>query len=86
MAAMRIIGFMVMLMATAVASLFIGFDTATDRISTYWIQQSAGQGVNLGYNPNVREGLKTAAGGLLFLGWLLNIGVFIMILLMMANS
>jgi len=82
--AMRIIGFMAMLMVTAIASLFIGSDTATERISSYWIQQSTSSGFPIGYNPNAREGLKTAAGGLLALGWFLNVGLVILVISMVA--
>lgn len=63
-----------LLMATSVGSLFIGPDEATNRIATSWIEQSAGRGVNIGYSPVARGGMKVAAWILLIIGWLVTIG------------
>lgn len=86
MAVIRVIGFLVMLMVTSVASLFVGVETAIDRISVSWIEQSTGGGIPIGYNPAAREGLRAAAGGLLVLGWFLNIVVIFLLLSLLVNS
>jgi hypothetical protein len=82
----RLLGFALTLMVTSVASLVIGVDEATERIAQSWIEQSTGNGIMIGYNPTAREGLKAAAGGLLFLGWLLDIGAIYLIVSIIANG
>ena len=81
----RAIGFLLMLMITAISSLFVGFRRATDRIADSWIEQAAGNGVNIGYNPTGRAGMKVAAGLLLIVGWLLTIWVIYLIVSIIGN-
>jgi hypothetical protein len=76
----------VMLMATSVSSLIVGPDEAVDRIADSWIEQSAGRGVNLGYNPVTRGGVKVAASLLLVVGWIVTIGVIFLIANLVIHS
>lgn len=75
----------VMLMATSVSSLFVGPDEAARRIANSWIEQSNGQGVNLGYSPVMRGGVRVAAWILLIVGWLVTIGVIYWIATIVAK-
>ncbi len=86
MAVLRVIGVLIMLMVTAVASLFVGVDTAIDRISGSWIEQSTSGGIPIGYNPATRDGVRAAAGFMLVIGWLLTIGFIYLVVSMVANS
>lgn len=81
----RVIGFVLMLMVTALASLFVGVNTAIDRIAASWIEQFSGNGVNIGYTETSRNGAKVAAGTLLVVGWALNIVVIFLVLSMVVN-
>jgi hypothetical protein len=76
----------IMLMATSVSSLVVGPDRAAERIADSWIEQSAGQGVNIGYNTVTRSGVKAGAWILLIVGWIVTIGVIVLILSMIVNS
>lgn len=79
------IRFTIMLMATSVGSLFVGVDKATDRMAESWIEDATGHGVNLGYSPVTRGGLKVGATILVILGWLLTIGAIVMVVKMAAG-
>lgn len=82
----RFIRFLLILMIISISSLFVGVGTAIDRISGAWIEQSAGDGIHLGYHPVARSGMKAAAGFLLVIGWLLSIGFILLMVSMIANG
>ena len=86
LAALRVLWFLVMLMVTSTVSLFVGVNTAIDRITFSWIEQATGNGVMIGYNQASRSGLKVAAGLMIFIGWLLTIGTIYFIVTMFANQ
>lgn len=81
----RVMGFLVMLMITSISSLFIGVNRATDRIAASWIEDAAGRGMNIGYRPAGRAGMKVAAWLLLIVGWFLTIWVIYLIVAAIAN-
>lgn len=74
-AIIAMIRFTIMLMATSVGSLFVGVDEATDRIADSWIEQSNGRGVNLGYSPATRGGLKVGAVLMVIAGWIITLWI-----------
>jgi len=75
-----------MLMTTSVSSLIVGPGQAVDRIADSWIEQSAGRGMNLGYNPVTRNGTRVGAVILLVIGWIVTIGVVFLIVSLIANG
>lgn len=77
--------FAIMLMVMSIASLFVGFERATARISQRWIEQATSHGVNLGYNPTTRSGMRVIATLMLVIGWLVTIGVIYVIVMLAVN-
>lgn len=75
----RLMCFLLLVMVTAISSLFVGVDVAVDRIANSWIEQTAGRGLNIGYNPTARNGMRVGAVALLIVGWILSIGVVVLI-------
>jgi hypothetical protein len=82
----RIVGMVLMMMAMSVGSLFVGVDTAIDRIAFSWIEQATGDGIQIGYNPVARDGVRMAAGLVLVMGWILDIGLIYLIVSIVANG
>ena len=86
LAIFRILSFMLILMVTSISSLFVGVNVATDRIASSWIEQSTGMGFPLGYTQTARDGLRAVAGMMLVLGWLLDIGVIYLLVMIAIQS
>ena len=82
----RFIRFLLILMMISISSLFVGVGTAIDRIAGAWIEQSAGNGIHIGYHPAARSGMRAVAGFLLVVGWLLSIGFIVLMVSMIANG
>jgi hypothetical protein len=60
-----------MLMVTAITSIFVGIPTAINRIADSWIQQATEGGIPLGYHPAIRMTARVMASITLILGWLI---------------
>ena len=82
---LRLGWFLMVIMFTAIASLFVGVNVAIDRLSQSWIEQATGNGVMVGYNPASRGSMRVAAWLLLIVGWLLTLGAVYLIVSMFAN-
>lgn len=71
--AWRLARVMLTLSAFSTTSLVVGIPTSVDRMADSWIEDATSRGMQLGYHPELRNGIKALAYLILALGFVATI-------------